>query len=217
VSRMTLALDGNGNMVLSDPVKIIDFLKTTPANNHNGGGLVFAPDKTLLASVGDGGTSANGQLDNNLLGVVVRINPSLAQGGGGYTIPAGNMFNPVNPQCSNAANSVSSCPEILAMGLRNPFRMSIDGNIVYLGDVGSSYEEIDSVNYTDNTSNFGWPPDGPQNQPGYRDPILAYRRNNDPTSTLFRSEDPMGQSTDAASIIIGDVYRGAAYREALPC
>ncbi len=220
VSRMTLTFDGNGNVVLSDPVKIIDFLKTDlTRSNHNGGGLVFAPDKTLLASVGDGGTSANGQLDNNLLGVVIRINPELMLGAGGYTIPGGNMFDPGNPKCSNVAGNSAPCPEILAMGLRNPYRMSIDGNIVYLGDVGSTYEEIDSFDYRDATINFGWPRyDGTANQIGYRDPILSYSRY-DATAESFRCDDPeiydpvMGtcDGTGYASLILGQVYRGSLY------
>lgn len=220
VSRMTLTFDGNGSVVLSDPVKIIDFLKTdTTHHNHNGGGLVFAPDKTLLASVGDGGTSANGQLNNNLLGVVIRINPELMLGAGGYTISSGNMFNPGNPKCSNVVNNSTPCPEILAMGLRNPFRMSIDGNIVYMGDVGSSYEEINSFDYRDATINFGWPTyDGTANQIGYRDPILAYRRD-DATAESFRCEDPeiydsvtgTCNGTGYASLILGQVYRGSLY------
>lgn len=213
VSRMSLSFDLSGNLILNDPVKIIDFRKPGSAGNHNGGGLVFAPDKTLLASVGDGGSgnSANGQIDTNLLGALIRITPSLAQGVGGYSIPSGNMFNSGNPQCSNTASSDSPCPEILAMGLRNPYRMSIAGNIVYLGDVGSSYEEIDSLYYTDNTINFGWSTyDGPAGQSGYRDPVLAYRRN-DSTADLFRGEDPMGESTGYASVMIGDIYNGSLY------
>ncbi len=214
VSRMTLSFTLNGELVLSDPVKIIDFRKPSNAGNHNGGGLVFAPDNTLLASVGDGGSgnSANAQINTNLLGAVIRIIPELAQGMGGYGIPTGNMFDSGNPQCSNIAQSDSPCPEILAMGLRNPYRMSIYGNIVYLGDVGSTYEEIDSFDYTDNNVNFGWPTyDGSAGgETGYRDPLLEYRRD-DSTADSFRSEDPMGESTGYASVMIGDVYNGSLY------
>ncbi|MCP4128491.1 MAG: PQQ-dependent sugar dehydrogenase [Gammaproteobacteria bacterium] len=212
---MTVGFDGSGNLELTDPVKIIDFRKPNSAGNHNGGGLVFAPDNTLLASVGDGGSgsAANAQVNTNLMGVVIRIAPSLTIATGGYSIPTNNTFTASNPQCSNIATSSAPCPEILAMGLRNPYRMSIDGNIVYLGDVGSSYEELNSFDYTDPSLNFGWNTyDGVVSQSGFRDPILAYRRD-DPTADQFRAEDPAcnGCATGSASIIIGDVYRGPGY------
>ncbi len=221
VSRASLSLDNSGNMVLSDPVRIIDFRKNTGASNHDGGGLVFAPDGTLLASVGDGGSggSANGQNSNNLLGVVVRIIPSLASGAGGYNIPtSGNMFPATNTKCSGTASSPAPCPEILAMGLRNPFRMSMAGNIVYLGDVGARYEEINSFDYTsvDTSSpvNFGWSThDGYTSSStitGYRNPIVYYERN-DTVANNFRAEDPEGRKTGSASIIVGDIHSGSQY------
>lgn len=221
ISRATLSFDGSGNMVLEDTVRIIDFKKNVSASNHNGGGMVFAPDGTLLASVGDGGSggASNGQLDTNLLGVVARINPSLVTAVGGYSIPAdGNMFAATNPKCSGVAASASPCPEILAIGLRNPFRLSITGNIVYLGDVGSAVEEINSFDYTGvnnvNPVNFGWTThDGfaiASSIPGYRNPIVYYNRS-DSTANAFRAEDPEGSMTGAASIIIGDIYNGSGY------
>jgi len=221
ISRATLLFDGNGNTVLGDTVRIIDFKKNTSATNHNGGGMVFAPDGTLLASVGDGGSggASNGQLNTNLLGVVARINPSLVTAVGGYSIPpSGNMFAATNTQCSGVATSAMPCPEILAMGLRNPFRMSMARNIVYLGDVGSAVEEINSFDYTavdtSNPVNFGWNKhDGyvsSSSIPGYRNPIVYYNRN-DSIATAFRTEDPEGNQTGSASIMIGDVYGDLRY------
>ncbi len=221
ISRASLSFDGSGNMVLGDTVRIIDFRKNVSASNHDGGGLVFAPDGTLLASVGDGGSggSGNGQLNTNLLAVVVRIDPSLDTAVGGYSIPAsGNMFAASNPKCSDVATSTDPCPEILAMGLRNPFRMSMAGNIVYLGDVGSGVEEINSFDYsavdTSNPVNFGWSThDGyvsSSSIPGYRNPIVYYNRN-DSIADAFRAEDPEGNKTGSASIMIGDIYSGSRY------
>lgn len=221
ISRASLSFDGSGNMVLSDPVRIIDFRKNVSASNHNGGGLVFAADNTLLASVGDGGSggSANGQVDSNLLGVVVRILPSLSTGVGGYDIPtSGNMFDPANPPCSGVMSSASACPEILAMGLRNPFRLSRSGNIVYIGDVGTNVEEINSFDVStvspSNPVNFGWNThDGfvaSSGIAGYRNPIIYYNRN-DSVADAFRAEDPEGMVSGVASIMIGDIYTGPRY------
>ncbi|MEJ3750838.1 ThuA domain-containing protein [Actinomycetes bacterium KLBMP 9797] len=63
---------------------------------------------------------------NDLRGKILRIRPS---SGGGYTIPAGNMFAP---------GTANTKPEIYAMGFRNPFRMSVDKatGIVHLGEYG---------------------------------------------------------------------------------
>jgi len=221
ISRATLSFDGSGNLVLGDTIRIIDFKKNTSASNHNGGGMVFAPDGTLLASVGDGGSggASNGQLNTNLLGVVARINPSLVTAVGGYSIPAsGNMFAATNTQCSGVVTSATPCPEILAMGLRNPFRMSMAGNIVYLGDVGSAVEEINSFDYTaidtSNPANFGWNThDGfvsSSSISGYRNPIVYYNRN-DSIAIAFRAEDPEGNQTGSASIMIGDIYGDLRY------
>ena len=219
ISRATLSFDGGGNMVLGDTVRIIDFKKNVSASNHNGGGMVFTPDGTLLASVGDGGGASNGQLNTNLLGVVARINPSLVTAVGGYSIPpGGSMFTSTNTKCSGVVASATPCPEILALGLRNPFRMSMTENIVYLGDVGSSVEEINSFDYTGvdalNPVNFGWNThDGfvsSPSIPGYRNPIVYYDRN-DSIATAFRAEDPEGNLTGLASIIIGDIYGDLRY------
>ena len=221
ISRATLSFDDSGNMVLGDSVRIIDFKKNTSASNHNGGGMVFAPDGTLLASVGDGGGggASNGQLNTNLLGVVVRINPSLVTAVGGYSLPiSGNMFAANNTQCSGVATSATPCPEILAMGLRNPFRMSMAGNIVFLGDVGSAFEEINSFDYsavdTSNPTNFGWSTHdgfiGSSGIPGYRNPIVFYNRN-DSIAAAFRAEDPQGSQSGNASIMIGDIYGDLGY------
>lgn len=221
ITRMTVTFNAGGALVLSDPQRIIDFRKadSAAASNHNGGGLVFAPDNTLLASIGDGGAdSGTAQADTRLTGKVIRILPSLAAGVGGYGIPSGNMFAATNAACSNVAVSTQACPEILAKGLRNPFRMARDGNVIYLGDVGSGTEEINSFIYTINSVNFGWPTyDGyavSPSLPGYRNPIVHYTRNG-ATADAFRSEDPMGSASGAASVMIGDVYRGSQYSPAL--
>jgi glucose/arabinose dehydrogenase len=222
ITRMTVSFT-NSQLVLSDPQRIIDFRKADAAvaSNHNGGGLMFAPDGTLLASVGDGGAdNTSAQANNRLLGKVIRIQPSLALNTVGYSIPSGNMFSQSNPQCSNIALSGQDCPEILAKGLRNPFRMSRDGNVIYLGDVGSGVsgsEEINSFAYTTSTLNFGWPTcEGPVSSCGtiaaaaYRNPIVSYTRNGT-TAGNFRNEDPMRTTSGSASIMIGDVYRGSRY------
>jgi glucose/arabinose dehydrogenase len=135
------------------------------ASNHYGGTLQFSPnDGQLYIGTGDGGGS-NNQFGNaqstkkSLLGKLLRIDPHVA-GANPYSIPSGNPFSG-QPRCSPPSGT-TDCPEILAWGLRNPFRWSFDrvtGDIA-IGDVGQDqYEEIDYVpaGGTLAGDNFGWP------------------------------------------------------------
>jgi glucose/arabinose dehydrogenase len=129
-------------------------------SNHNGGQLQFGPDGDLYISVGDGGggddTEQNAQHTDRLLGKILRIAPGTTS----YSIPAGNPFA-LEPRCSTAGHPGTSCPEIWAYGLRNPWRFSFDsatGDIV-VGDVGqNAAEEIDYARRGQNAgANYGWP------------------------------------------------------------
>jgi glucose/arabinose dehydrogenase len=102
-----------------------------PAGNHNGGMIQFAPDGTLLLGLGDGGGArdrfGNGQNPDTLLGGLASIDVETA----------------------DAAK--------YAMGLRNPWRFWIDGETIYIADVGqNAYEEV-SVAPLVPGHNFGWP------------------------------------------------------------
>ncbi|MGZ4341268.1 MAG: PQQ-dependent sugar dehydrogenase [Solirubrobacteraceae bacterium] len=128
--------------------------------NHNGGQLQFGPDGDLYISVGDGGggddTELKAQHTDRLLGKLLRISP----GPTSYTIPAGNPFNG-QPLCSSGTNGGSSCPEIWAYGLRNPWRVSFDSatSDLIIADVGQNRdEEIDFAHPGQNIgANYGWP------------------------------------------------------------
>ncbi|MDZ7628684.1 MAG: PQQ-dependent sugar dehydrogenase [Parvularculaceae bacterium] len=136
---------------------VIFFADQPAANNHKGGWIGFGPDNLLYIALGDGGGSndpfANGQNVNSLLGKMLRINPATdgfpADPLRDYAIPSGNPF----------ATS-GGAPEILAYGLRNPFRASFDrqtGNL-FIGDVGQgAIEEISLIRPGDSGLNFGWP------------------------------------------------------------
>lgn len=121
-----------------------------PEGNHNGGWIGFGPDGMLYVGMGDGGGGGdqhgeigNGQDRNALLGKILRIDPK----GSPYAIPAGNPF----------ANG-GGAPEVFLYGLRNPWRNTFDGNLLYIADVGqNAWEEIDVVDVTrDAGANLGW-------------------------------------------------------------
>lgn len=128
-----------------------------PEANHNGGNIAFGPDGFLYAGMGDGGGGndphgaiGNGQLMATLLGKMLRIDVSPASG---YAIPPGNPFEG-RPQCGAGGTGAQPCPEIYASGLRNPWRWSFDGSILWVADVGQAQrEEVDRVALG---GNYGW-------------------------------------------------------------
>lgn len=137
---------------------------------HGAGALAFDPDGNLLLSTGDlcitnGGhpvpvneglahfdaqaTSAN---TDHLLGKLLRIAP---REDGTYGIPPGNLFPP---------GMALTRPEIYAMGLRNPFTMTVDPATgwIYSGEVGPDgvggpIASQDEINQVKAAGNFGWP------------------------------------------------------------
>ncbi|MGS2648702.1 lectin [Streptosporangium sp. LJ11] len=145
---------------------------------HAGGDLDFDAQGNLYLTTGDDTnpfesagysplderTNRNPQYDaqrsagntNDLRGKLLRIKP---QADGTYTIPSGNLF---------AQGTARTRPEIYAMGLRNPFRMSVDKatGVVYLGDYGPDSGSTNSsrgpsgqveFNRITAAGNYGWP------------------------------------------------------------
>jgi len=153
--------------------------------SHGVGSLVFAFDGTLLASAGDG-ASYNGddtgslaetyyqqaladgiirpeenvgafrsQMINSLNGKILRIDPGTGDG-----IPSNPFYQSAQPRSARS--------RIWAMGLRNPFRMTVKPNSgsinpatgdlgeIYVGDVGySTFEELSIIDKAG--QNCGWP------------------------------------------------------------
>jgi glucose/arabinose dehydrogenase len=187
-----------------------------PQANHNAGSLVFGADGLLYVGVGDGGAGGdrgqghaadwydavpggNGQdVTENLLGSILRVDVD-GREQGGYSIPA------ENPLVGRVG-----LDEQYAWGFRNPWRLAVDGETLYAGDVGQSrFEELDRV---ERGGNYGWnvregracfgaedcPDRTPETVRGgepLRDPVLTYPHGGAPVSGI--------------SIIAGNVYRGS--------
>ena len=129
-----------------------------PESNHNGGLLLFGPDRRLYIGTGDGGGGddqhgrrGNAQDLGSLLGKILRIDPRRS-GSRPYAVPADNPF----------AGRRGTRAEVYSYGLRNPWRFSFDrktGDLV-IGDVGQDrVEEVDIVRRGRGAgANFGWRP-----------------------------------------------------------
>ena len=107
-----------------------------PYGNHNGGNLVFGPDRMLYTSIGDGGSGGDpedrAQDARSLFGKLLRLDVS-------------------KPQTSWKK---------AGFGLRNPWRFSFDrltGDL-YIGDVGQG--AVEEIDFTPASSpgleNYGW-------------------------------------------------------------
>lgn len=127
---------------------------------HGPGSLVFAPDRTLFVSMGDGASwdevdpRALRALDiDQYPGKILRID----RDGNGVAS---------NPFWNGNARSIRS--RVFATGLRNPFRFALrpGTSTLHVGDVGwLTREELNIVSAGDN---LGWPCyEGPNQQPGY--------------------------------------------------
>jgi glucose/arabinose dehydrogenase len=106
--------------------------------NHNGGTLLFGTDGCLYAGIGDGGSGGGSGADPNnnaqnlgtLLGKIIRISPV---DGTACTAAPGNPF----------VGMIGALPEIWALGVRNPWRITMDRQTgdLWIADVGEATEE----------------------------------------------------------------------------
>ena len=151
-----------------------------PYANHNGGNLQFGPDGKLWVGLGDGGSGGDpedrAQNPGTLLGKMFRLDVRKAQ----------------------------PTPELVAIGLRNPWRYSFDRRTgdLWIGDVGQGeIEEIDRLpRATTGLVNFGW------------NVYEGRSKFGDDTLGPGRLIQPVGQYThaDGCSVTGGYVYRGNA-------
>jgi len=186
VSRFTLS--GNTAITATELI-LIDNIRSLNGN-HNGGDLNFGKDGYLYVTTGDSGTGGSlARQKTNLAGKILRVNSD-------GTPPNTNPFyNEAGARrCGEPGpahyNGNTTCREIFAFGLRNPFRFAFDPNTsgnttrFFINDVGQgTWEEIDeSLAGAD----YGWNvregpcPNGQNCTPNlpsaYTDPIHWYGR-----------------------------------------
>ncbi|MDB4175139.1 PQQ-dependent sugar dehydrogenase [Flavobacteriaceae bacterium] len=173
-----------------------------PFSNHNGGTIAFGPqDGYLYIGLGDGGgggdTNNNAQNPTLLIGKLLRIDIDTQSDGNNYGIPSDNPF----------IGDPNTRDEIWALGLRNPFRFTMDPetNSIWIGDVGqNAREEVNRASLSQAGLNYGWrcyEGNAPFNTSGCPDeseltfPIFDYSWNG------------------GGSVIGGYVYRGDLYAD----
>ncbi len=183
-----------------------------PDWNHNSGNLIFHPDDgRLFIGVGDGGRR-NGvflaaQDKMRWLGKVLRIDVDSRSEGREYGIPEDNPF----------VNDPLACPEIWALGLRNPWGGHIDPEtgLFYLADVGQDLWE--EINLIERGGNYGWEHMEGTHEFEPREMLMDAIRevNRKPKGVTFI--DPIHEydhsPTGGMSITGGFVYRGEGMPE----
>lgn len=193
VSRFTLR---DGELDLASEVVLLDNISSINGN-HNGGDLDVGSDGYLYVGVGDAGSDPRGDSgsagsndaaqDLSLLnGKILRLTLD------GAPAPGNPINGPGTVACGSRGNDPStpttSCQEIFAWGLRNPYRFAFDRNSgsdrFFVNDVGQrTFEEVNEGQ----PGNFGWPlregpcpqgdtPPCPGPGPGLIDPLTAYGR-----------------------------------------
>lgn len=194
VSRFTMSgdvIDPGSELVLVDKI-------SSNAGNHNGGDVEIGKDGYLYIAVGDAGSDPRGggsagtndaARDLSLLnGKVLRVDPAT-----GNPAPGNPYSGAGTESCrvrgNTAATPTTTCQEIYASGLRNPWRFAFDPNAsgvrFFINDVGQgTREEVDEGAIG---ADYGWNvregqcPQG-QSPPcagppaGMTDPITDYGR-----------------------------------------
>jgi cytochrome c len=135
---------------------------SNPHDTHNAGfGPIYTPDAGADAQKSASNT-------NDLRGKISRIHPEAAQADGKwYTIPKGN-FKEAFSTFWNATDLAKVRPEIYAMGMRNPYRFTVDDQTGWLlwGEVGPDADADnanrgrgghDEFNVAMDPGYYGWP------------------------------------------------------------
>ena len=228
------AVDPASRKVLVGETKDSGFLLLH--ESHGSGHLAFGEDGTLIASNGDAASYINvdgghdaytywqdaidaglmterenvgafrAQMLSSLSGKIVRIDPATGDG-----IPSNPFYDSANPRSAQS--------RVWALGLRNPYRITIrpesgshdpaagDPGTIYIGDVGwNEWEDLNVV--TAAGENFGWPLfEGLERHNGYWNKLTANPDEPNPlfgqggcTQEFFRFQDLIQQDTLAAPL-----------------
>lgn len=187
--------------------------------NHNGGTILFGNDGYLYLSLGDEGAyfdlyQNSQRINKDFFSGVIRIdvdrkpanlapNPHPAIGAGTYFVPADNPFVGATSFNGSPVTPSTVRTELWAVGLRNPFRMSIDSvtGQIWLADVGQGQRE--EINLIEKGKNYGW---------DYREGLVAANGNPGTPPPAASFTNPIWDyGRDEGFVVTGGlVYRGSA-------
>jgi uncharacterized repeat protein (TIGR03806 family) len=192
----SLVIDRNG--ADGKRTGIPEVLMEWDSNGHDGGDLVFGNDQLLYIATGDGSEDMDrylsGQDPTDLRGGVLRIDVRSASSGLPYKIPPDNPF----------MNVSGARPELYAIGLRNPWRISCDRltGEIWIGNSGQ--DAVESIYHLKAGANYGWSVwEGSQ--------LLNANRPIGPGKRAFSAIDH--RHHEAKALTGGFVYRGSMHRE----
>ena len=195
-NRVSRFFMDEGGVDLGSEVVLVDRISSV-AGNHNGGDVEIGNDGYLYISVGDAGRDPRGDSgsagandaaqDLSLLnGKILRVDRTT-----GFAAPGNPYTGAGTDDCRVRGNTPTTprttCREIFASGLRNPYRFAFDPNTsatrFFIDDVGQgTREEVDEGSVG---ANYGWPvregrcpqgqnPPCPGPGPGLTDPVTDY-------------------------------------------
>jgi len=148
ISRFSLVRkeDGSFSCSAESEVKILEWRSM----GHDGGDLCFGHDGMLYISSGDGSSDSDNWLSaqdpTNLLGGILRIDVDHTAQDLNYSIPVDNPFLEIP----------GARGELWAIGLRNPWRISVDqqSGRIWVGNNGQDLWE--SIHLLGRAENYGW-------------------------------------------------------------
>lgn len=137
---------------------------------HNGGAILFK-DGLLYVAIGESNSSAEAVKLDTYRGKILRLTED------GQPAPGNPYYN--------VAGATRQKRSIWAIGMRNPWKMSLDpaSGKIFVVNVGGNYEEIDDVTAPDASKNYnyGWDQNGqsgPEQAAGTILPVFAYPHTN---------------------------------------
>ncbi len=186
LSRYTVT---NNKLDMGSQVEVLRVNRYKDGRFHSGGGMVFDSKGNLWLSAGDDTKPADGpnagygpiffrdlgydaqksaSNTNDLRGKILRIHPEPTQiAGKWYTVPQGNFKDTYASQYS-VVDQAKILPEIYTMGMRNPYRFTVDNQTGWLiwGEVGPDSRDDDpnrglrgkdEFNVATKPGFYGWP------------------------------------------------------------
>ena len=166
VNRLSRFVYKEGKLVLDSERVILELPTRLSDTAHEAGALAFGPDGLLYLSTGDntypfgpdaspmdpkkrsGDARRSAGNTNDLRGKILRIR---IKPDDSYTIPSGNLFAP---------GTAKTRPEIYAMGVRNPYKISINRKTgtLYWAEVGPDKNpSAEEINQAKTPGFYGWP------------------------------------------------------------